>query len=309
MTDKKITFELKRMDDMEFSEISQRYEEFFSGIIDSDMFFAVKSANENKYTRLVGLLDRKLKFKSGTFGRADLQYGRNMLYGWFLEDLFLELLKKNKFVASVTLFGGDKKHDFFEENEKINIFGEKTTIPDFDLILKNGGKLLLELKSAAKNIFSIKKGNVEQLIKSFVAYEKLSIIIMVDINIGAYEIKGLDYFKGQKLFVNQRMEGQLCYEFPVPQKPFCKLLDEDFTVFSNKDIRNNLMVEKLLLLKRAKDLGKKELEKIIINKLKIEKIEEQFFYQKELSREKIAEIKRKNKLVRMSWQEIKERLG
>jgi len=308
MPNKKTVFELKRLDDMEFAEVSQRYEEFFNEIIGSNVFSKIKSANENKYTKLVGLLDRKLKFKGGAFGRADLQYGRNMLYGWFLEDLFLELLKKNKFVVSVDFFGEDKMHNFLEENGKIIILGRKTTDPDFDLTLKNGGKLLLELKSAAKNVFSIKKGNVKQLIKSFVNYEKLSAIVMIDINIGAYEIKGFDYFSDKRPFINQRMEGQLCYEFPMPQKSFRKLMNDDLTIFSDKDIGNNPIVRKLLLLKKAKGLDKKELVRIIKNKLKIEEIKEEFSYRGKLLREKIKKIEEKNKDINMSWQKIEKEL-
>ena len=82
--------ELKRFDDMEFSEVSLRYENFFKKIIKNNKFEEIQNLNEKKYKKLLTFLDKKLKF-TNSLGRADLQYGRNMLYGWFLEELFIEV--------------------------------------------------------------------------------------------------------------------------------------------------------------------------------------------------------------------------
>lgn len=297
--------ELKRLDDMEFLEVKNKYSSFFLEIIKDDIFNNISDNYENKYSHLLNLLEKKFKFAS-TMGRADLQYGRNMLYGWYLEELFLEVLKKNKFISKVKLFGDDKEHNFIIEKDKIKPKGKKSTSPDFLIELKNSKKIFIELKSAAKNIFSIKKGNVETLKKSIAEFDIVTSIIMVDINFGLYELQGIDYFKDKRPFVNNRMEGQLCYDFPTPKNSFIDFVNEDLQILSLINFNEDISIKKLKLLEKAKKLGKAQIKKIIINKIRIEKLEEDLGFYNENILEKIKLIEEKNPDVKKSWEEIEE---
>lgn len=237
-------------------------------------------------------------------GRADLQYGRNMLYGWYLEELFLEILRNNIYVKTVSLFGDDKGHDFIVEKNKIKLLGKKSTTPDFLVELKNDKKIFIELKSASKNIFSIKKGNVDSLKKSIVEFDRITSILMIDINNGLYEMQGIDYFKNLRPFVNQRMEGQLCYDFPTPKKNFSEFIDEDLEIISKINLNEDISIKKLKLLKKAQSIENKELIRLIKNKLKIEKLIEDLDFHSLDINEKIKSIEEKIPEVKMSWNDI-----
>ena len=299
--------EFKRLDDMEFLEIKSKYFAFFKNNITKDYFNKVSESNENKYSSLLNYLENKLKFSS-TMGRADLQYGRNMIYGWYLEELFLEILKNNIYVKEAILFGEDKFHDFIIKNNKIMPKGKKSTAPDFLVTLKNEKKIFIELKSAAKNIFSIKKGNVDSLKKIIVEYDCITSILMIDINNGLYEMQGIDFFKNLRPFINQRMEGQLCYDFPSPKKSFSDFVNEDLELISQINLNEDISIKKLKLLKKAQDIENKKIIKLIKNKLKIEKlIEELDFFSNDIEN-KIKNIEDKVPDVKMSWEEIEHLL-
>lgn len=304
-------FEPKRLDDMGFDEISRRYAAFFKEIIGEKKFQEILNSNKLKYERMTAAVKKGLKFTGGTMGRADLQYGRNMLYGWFLEELILFVVRKNCQVETAEFFGEDKEHDFVEEEGKIRILGKKSTEPDYLALLPNDKRLFLELKSAAKNVYSIKKGNVKNLTRSFVDHSIPTTILMIDLNTGKYEIKGIGFFKGKKPFVNQRMEGQLCYDFPEPSKPMQEFPAENLTqlvVESETELRGDTYWKGYRLLKKAREVGARNLEKAIIDKIRIEELEAKKRIQSRTLEERINKIKKRRKKACLSWEEIEREL-
>lgn len=302
-------FEPKRLDDMEFEEVSARYAFIFAQIIGKRRFRRISELNKKKYNRMKKLVGKRMKFKGGAMGRGDLQYGRNMLYGWFLEELMLDAIKKNSQVRRVKFFGEDKYHDFKVEKRKIVILGKKSTEPDYLIGLKKRKGFLLELKSAAKDVYSIKKGNVESLIRSFVKYSLPTAIVMIDLNSAKYEAKGIDFFQGKRPFVNQRMEGQLCYNFPEPSKLMENFKDENLerlAARSEKALKKNEYCRKTILLKKAKELGNEDLARAIKGKMRIEKLGAQLKVQTGSTKARIKKIKEKGPY--LSWKKIEEKL-
>ncbi len=89
------------------------------------------------------------------------------------------LLKSNKFVKKIEFFGQDKSHDFIYLHDEllIKIAGKKSAEPDILIELNSGLKFLVEIKTAAKNIFTIKNSNVANLIKSTAQYDKSCIVL------------------------------------------------------------------------------------------------------------------------------------
>lgn len=199
---------LKSLRDMDLNEVTMMYKNLFADIISEDTFNKIAHSYQNKYNKF---LDFKNKgYNSPTaMGRDKIAYGRNIIYGWFIEELVLELLRNNKNIKNVEFFGKDKEHDFvyFHDDKNIKISGSKSTDPDIIATLNNGVSFLIEIKTGAKNIFSIKKGNVQSLVQSTANYDISSIILMVDLVQGLYEIKDLKFFINQKPFPNANMEG------------------------------------------------------------------------------------------------------
>ncbi|MBS8122078.1 hypothetical protein [Candidatus Vampirococcus lugosii] len=302
-------FEEKRLDEMEFVEISSRYQTIFSDLIGKNKFEKIEKENYDKYKLLQEYINKGYKFKGGAMGRSPITYGRNMLYGWFLEDLLFYLLSKNLSINLIEGFGDDSKHDFFiNDKNQIEIYGSKTTQPDYIIKLNNGKEFLLELKSASKGIFSIKKGNIDQLSKSCAYNGKITLILMIDLLTGSYDLKGLNFFKSNRPFVNQRMEGQLCYDFPVPKNEIKNLINENFNEYLDEDIFNDEFIKKLSLLKIAEDKNNQLYKRIIKQKMRIEKLEEELNYHNESIKQKIQEIKQKHPLTTKSWLDIEKEL-
>ena len=131
---------------------------------------------------------------------------------------------------------------------------------------------------------------------------------MIDVNSGFYEMKGIDYFINKRPFVNMSMEGQLCYDFPSPKKSFEEFLNEDLEVITKINLDEDLSIKKLKLLKKAEILNDKQIKKIIKDKLRIEKIEEDLEFRKLTGENKIKEIIKKNKEVLLTWDEIEKRI-
>ena len=127
---------------------------------------------------------------------------------------------------------------------------------------------------------------------------------MLDLVQGLYEIKDLNFFLNQKPFPNANMEGQLCYDFPSPSNSFKTLLNLDFDPFLDLSILENLQVKKFRLLKIALEKGNKKIAKIIENKLKLEKLEEQKEMDIQEYNRKIQNIIQKDKTVLKTWEEI-----
>jgi hypothetical protein len=298
---------LKSLRDMDLNEVTILYKDLFKETIKDSIFNKISSDYQKKYNTFA-----EFKYKGynspSAMGRDKIAYGRNIIYGWFVEELMLELFKNNKFVKGAEFFGQDKEHDFiyFNEEKNIKIAGSKSTDPDILVTLKNKTQFLVEIKTAAKNIFSIKKGNVQSLTKSTANYDLSCIILMLDLAQGLYEIKDLNFFLNQKPFPNANMEGQLCYDFPSPNNSFKTLLNLDFDPFLDLSILENLQVKKFRLLKIALEKGNKKIAKTIKNKLNLEKLEEQKEVDNEEYNRKIKEIIQKDNLVLKPWEEIEK---
>lgn len=308
---------MKRLDEMEFIEISNIYQEMVKDILDKNIFIETKNIYENKSIRFMKYVDKGYKIKGGTLGRGELKYSRNIIYGWFLEKLILEIISRNKTIKTIKFSGDDGSHNFYINNEnKIEITGSKTTIPDFLIEFKNGEKLLMELKSAAREVFTIKKGNVKSLSKS-AAFEKIpTSIIMIDLVNRTFEIKNLKYFISLHPFVNHAMEGQLCYDFPRPISKINDLINKDIFQYVDNDIFNLEIVKKYIVLakasshnaKKGKVISLKKYITLINKKIKLEELQEELIISQEDFNNKIVNIKSKYPDVEKSWNEISDTL-
>ena len=309
---------MKRLDEMEFIEISNIYYDIVKDILEKELFILIKNEYEEKSIQFMQFIDEGYKIKGGTLGRGELKYARNIIYGWFLEKLILEIISKNKDIKDINFFGDDGNHRFFiNSKNQIEIQGEKTTVPDFLIEFNNGKKLLMELKSAAKEIFTIKKGNVKSLSKS-AAFEKIpTSIIMIDLVNQTYEIKNLKYFVNIQPFVNQRMEGQLCYDFPRPIKDIKNLMSENLSQYIDEDIFDFEIVRKYIVLakassnkpKRGKTAILKKYITVINKKIRLEELKEELIISQADFNCKINDIIIKYPDVEKSWNEIDKELN
>ena len=170
-----------RLDDMTLKDVKELYNKMFSSLIDKDIldkkyneylkkYNEMKQAEQNGYT------------VPNSRGRK-FNYLRNILYGWYIEDLFYILIKKNPNVLSVEMSGNDSEHTFIynDDEKKVYIAGSKTTIPDYLITMKNGSKVYLELKTSATEVYTIKIGNVKQLQKIMGYTNIYGMIIMIEI--------------------------------------------------------------------------------------------------------------------------------
>jgi hypothetical protein len=298
---------LKSLRDMDLNEVTILYKTLFKEIVKDSVFNKIASDYQQKYNTFLEFKNKQYNSPS-SMGRDKIAYGRNIIYGWFVEELMLEVFKKNKFVKDAEFFGQDKEHDFIylHEEKNIKIAGSKSTDPDILVTLKNKTKFLVEIKTAAKNIFSIKKGNVQSLTQSTANYDLSCIILMLDLVQGLYEIKDLNFFLNQKPFPNANMEGQLCYDFPSPNNPLSSLLNLNFDPFLDLSILENLQVKKFRLLKIALEKGNKKIAKTIKNKLILEELEEQKELDNQEYDRKIQKIIEKDIEVLKPWQEIEK---
>ncbi len=274
-----------RLDDMTIEDVKELYNPMFKDLIEETVLERLYLKYLEKYKEMK--VAEKNGYKAPSAMGRKYSYLRNMLYGWYIEDLFYILLQKNPKIESVILSGDDREHKFLydHENKKIGISGDKTTNPDYLITLKNGEKIYLELKTAVAEVYSIKVGNVKQLQKTMGFTSIYSLIIMVDLLNGFYEIKDIGYFLNIFPFVNNRMEGQLCYNFPIPSKSFSMIKEEDFSSYINKEIFDTEDIKKYRALYLAEKSGNKDLEKDIKNKIKLDEINAGFEYtQKEYNK-------------------------
>lgn len=302
---------MKRLDDMDFNEVSLLYKKLFSPLIDITSFDKIKNHFNNIYDKYLEYFNNGYRSKS-TLGRGSLQWGRNIIWGWFIETLLKEILLKNKNVKAVDFIGGDSKHQFIyiDETKTITIQGQKTVEPDFIITLKNDKTFYIELKTAAKEIFTIKKGNVEQLYKSSAYNDKITVILMIDLVNNFYSIKNLKYFNNLRPFVNQRMEGQLCYQFPNPDIPITEIINENLEQYLDETIFLLDIIKKLKALKFAEIKNDKKLIKIIKYKMTLEKKEEDKKIKIEDFDIEINKIIEKcPEIITISWNEIFNILG
>jgi len=280
-----------RLDEMTINEVEAYYSKMFKNYLSVNEFNTISTKYKQKYEAVYNA-HYNLNYKvSGGMGRG-FKYILAILYGWYIEELIFKLISKNPTVEKIEYSGNDAEHIFIldSENKLIKIAGEKTTNPDFLITLQDKRQFFVELKTAAAGIFTIKKGNVMQLYKTIATTKIYSIILMIDIINGLYEFKDLNYFTNLHPFVNQRMEGQLCYHFPIPTKPFSKLLQENFLKEYNSEIYNNPIVLKYSVLNIAQLKNNKVLTKIIKKKLSMDNKKEEFEFQKLTYEEEIAKI-------------------
>jgi len=304
---------MKRLDEMEFIEIADIYKNMTKNILSEEIFLSIKKEYEKKSIEFMNLIKKGYKLKGGTLGRGELKYSRNIIYGWFLEKIILKIIEANEMVKKIDFFGDDGNHNFFiNEKNQIEIKGNKTTNPDFLIEFMNGEKLLMELKSAAREVFTIKKGNVKALSKA-AAFENIpTSIIMIDLVNFTYEIKNLKYFIHLQPFVNHAMEGQLCYDFPRPIKKIDDLIKEDIYQYIDEDIFDFEIVKKYIVLAKASKnkakTGKTSLLKkyktIINKKIRLEELEEELLISQEDFKLKISNIIEKYPDVKKSWNEL-----
>lgn len=216
---------------------------------------------------------------------------------WASENLIRQVIGEgvppkliNKLLETMPL----TKH--INEN-KIEITGSKTTIPDFLIEFKNGEKLLMELKSAA--------------------FEKIPMsIIMIDLVNRTFEIKNLKYFINLHPFVNHAMEGQLCYDFPRVISKINDLINKDIYQYVDNDIFNFEVVKKYIVLakasankaKKGKATTLKKYTTLINKKIKLEELKEELLISQEDFNNKIVNIKSKYPDVEKSWDEINNQL-
>ncbi len=301
---------LPRLDEMDFQQIANLYEKIFIYKLKREIFIKVKNDIQNIYEEFVKYESLEFKIKGGTLGRGEIKWGRNIIWGWFIEELFLEYLKLNKNISNIKLLGGDSSHKFIYngEEKKIIVEGIKSVQPDFIITLNNGKKFCLELKTSAKKVFTIKKGNVEQLYKESAYNNHITLILMIDLVNQIFSLENLKYFSTLKPFVNQRIEGQLCYNFPTPESSIVDLKEEDFGFYIDETIFELEYIKKLKAQKLAEGKKDKRLIKIIKNKIKLEKKKEEKIYQIDLYDNAINNIINKCPEIEMSWQEIYKEL-
>ncbi len=259
-------------DEMDFYQIKLEYQRIFD-FIDNSIFEKISTEIESIYQEYIFYI-QDYKIKGGTLGRGNLKWGRNIIWSWFIEKIFLHILQQNNCFKSVRLYGGDSSHLFLYDkvNKIITIEGEKTTKPD--LICKNhqDQEFCIELKTAAKGIFSIKKGNIDQLYKDAGQHDRITLIIMIDLENKLYQIKNLQFFHNKQPFINQRMEGQLCYEFPHPDLALGNIINHNLIDLLDYSILNIEDVKKYKSLKIAEIRKDLKMIKLITNKIKIDKI-------------------------------------
>lgn len=301
---------MPRLDEMDLNEITIKYRSIFNELISEKNFNNILLEIEKIYNEYIIYVNKKYKVKGGTLGRGELKWGRNIIWGWYIEMLIKELLRKNNNIADISFIGGDHHHNFVfnDKDKKIEINGKKSTEPDFLIKLNNNKIFCIELKTAAVEVFSIKKGNVEQLYKETAYNERITLILMIDLENELYSIENLNYFNILKPFVNQRMEGQLCYNFPVPEDKLDNLMFENFNDYLDENIFKLDNIKKLRALRKAENNNNLFLTKIIKYKISLEKKEEDKEIKLEKAEEEIKKIKDKCPDVSMSWEDIYQEL-
>lgn len=299
-----------RLDDMTIEEVRNLYNPMFQDLISEEILDNIYNKYLSKYLEMKEAEKNGYTAPSG-MGRR-FNYLKNILYGWYIEDLFFLLFQQNPNVKRVEFAGNDAEHQlkYDHENKKVSIGGVKTTNPDFLITLNTGTQIYLELKTAAAEVYSIKVGNVKQLYKTMGYTDIYSMIIMVDLVNEKYEIKDLVFFMNSFPFVNQRMEGQLCYDFPVPQKHFFLLKNEDFESYIDHSMFDVEDVEKYRALKLAEQKGDKSKIKDVKNKISLDELLSEFKYQKEELDRKMEKLVLKSPNIEFqTWDDILLDLG
>lgn len=295
---------------MKFEEVRQLYWDIFNSLIDEISFEEIAESYRKKYDEFVlWMMNENLKIKGVQFGRESKPYGLNVIYGWFLETIWLQVFKKNKNIKSISLFGDDSEHTMSLKENKIEIVGKRTTSPDFEIELKNDLVILMELKSAVKEKFTIKKGNVNTLMDSSIRYEKPTVLIMLDLKNKKYGLKDFNYFINVKAKPNRSMEGQLCYDFPFPTNEIKKITSESFDDYTkNEEYKNSEEYKKRKIKIKSEKIKsgdpKFPIKKLIKKKFKLDDLE----VRKKFLEEEISELRKGNKNIGLSWDAIDDQM-
>lgn len=299
-----------RLDDITLEDVKELYNPMFSNLIDKKVLDKVYNEYLEKYNKMIQ--SEKAGYSAPSAMGRKYNYLKNMLYGWYIEDLFFILIKKNPKVLSVEMTGNDSEHKFIYDDieRKISIAGSKTTIPDYLITMKNKEKVYLELKTSAAEVYSIKIGNVKQLQKTMGSTNVYSMIIMIDLVNELYEIKDIKYFINSFPFVNQRMEGQLCYNFPKPTKKFSEILLEDFSSYIDKNMFFTEDVIKYKCLSIAEQGKDKKMIRDVKNKISIDELYNEFKYQEEELKKRIDKLTEKSPDIEFkTWEQILKELS
>jgi len=294
-----------RLDDMTIETVKELYDKMFCNLIEQDTLDNIYNTYLEKYNKMKQA--EKDGYKAPSAMGRKYNYLKNMLYGWYIEDLFYILIKKNPMVLSVEMTGNDSKHEFIYDTvkKKISIAGSKTTIPDYLITMKDGAKVYLELKTAAAEVYSIKIGNVKQLQKTMGKTNIYSMIIMIDLVNELYDIKDMNYFINSFPFVNQRMEGQLCYDFPKPTKKFSEILSEDFSSYIKENVFLTEAVVKYRCLSVAENNKDKKMMKVINDKIKLDELTNELKFKENEYKKKIDNLIKKSPDIELkTWNDI-----
>jgi hypothetical protein len=300
----------QRLDELDFFQIESLYTNLTDSIIDSVILTAINKKIESQYKEFINYYDKNYKF-SATLGRGTLKYCKNIIYGWYIEEIIFEILKNNPNIKQISAIGEDNSHSFTYNHieKKITIAGKKSTTADFEIILNSNQKFFLELKTSNKGIYTIKDTNVKSLIKSSANFNIPTLILMLDLNNKIYGLANLNDFLFQKPFINQRMEGQLCYNFPSISTTFICLSNENFLPQLNCNFQDIDIVKQYKSLFLAKNFKNKELYKIIEVKIKIDRINQILLYQQDDAKETINNLLKKLPNIPLkSWDEIYKEL-
>lgn len=131
---------------------------------------------------------------------------------------------------------------------------------------------------------------------------------MIDLENELYSLENLNYFNILRPFVNHRMEGQLCYNFPVPEQDIKDLTRENFNEYLDESIFKLDIIKKLQALKKAQDINNSRFIKIIKNKISLEKKEENRDIKLDEMNKEVENIKKRCPDVSMSWDSIYKEL-
>ena len=296
---------MARLDDMTISDVKELYDKMFNNLIDTKTLNNTYIGYLEKYNKMK-MAEKKGYSVVNSMGRK-FNYLKNILYGWYIEDLFYILIGKNPLVLSIEKTGNDSEHLFIydDKDKKIRIKGLKTTIPDFLITMKNGKKVYLELKSSAVEVYSIKAGNVKQLQKTMGTTGIYSMIIMIDLVNELYDIKDIKFFLNSFPFVNQRMEGQLCYDFPTPSKKFSEIMLEDFSLYIDKNVFNSEDIIKYKCLAIARKKENKKMIYDIKNKISLDELQSEFEFQQNEFNKKVDKLIEKSPNIEFKkWNDI-----
>jgi hypothetical protein len=263
---------MKSLDKIDFDDLSATYEGQFEGLVDKDCFELIQNEMKEKSQELKFYFDKNYKIVGVPLNRHPIEWGFKVIRGWHGEELIKEALKKNKSFKRIIPLGGDKTHTLVINHKKqeVRIQGNKSSTPDLLGELRGGNDLSIEIKLAAKGAFTVKKTNVDRLYKEAAHYNRIGIILMLDIVKGLYSIENLSYFYNKVPFPNHTQERQLCFKFPIPKTSIKKLLAEEFEKFIDPNIFHLPLVKhfkSIRIAETTKDLSNACTMK---NKIKVE---------------------------------------